>query len=312
MLPEIVKAAEEPLRDLRGMQLAARFDLVLDEATAELARSLSPEYDSLAIERVWGEWCKWASQSVLPSRGLHVLAATGWLEHYPELAALPGVPQDAQWHPEGDVWIHTLHVCDAAAKIANRDELDAHERTILLLAALCHDLGKPATTAFLEGHWRARGHCEAGVAISRTFLERIGCPEAIIQIIEPLVAEHLVHAQHVMNPRVVRRLTQRMGTATIAQLVRLIEADMNGRPPLPGGLPSTVQTLVELSEGLNVNRSGPKPLILGRHLIALGHRPDVWFGEVLKQCFEAQLDGAFSMESDGIEFLKTALNAMNH
>ena len=141
--------------------------------------------------------------------------------------------------------------------------------------------------------------------MSRSFLTRIGCPEAIIEVIEPLVVEHLVHAQRDMSPRTVRRLAERLGKATIAQLVRLIEADMNGRPPLPGGLPPAVQTLVELAEGMNVDRSRPKPLILGRHLIALGHRPDVWFGEVLKQCFEAQLDGVFSTEIDGIEFLTT-------
>lgn len=295
--------AEDPLRVLRGMQFAARFDLTLDEQTAELARSLSPEYGTLAVERLWGEWSKWASRSIVPSRGLQLLAATGWLEHYPELTALPGVPQDPGWHPEGDVWIHTLHVCDAAARIADRDALDAQERTILLLAALCHDLGKPATTEFLEGHWRARGHCEAGVPLSRAFLERIGCPESIIEVIEPLVAEHLVHAQHEMNPRVVRRLAERLGKATIAQLVRLIEADMNGRPPLPGGLPLEVRTMVELAHQMNVEQARPKPMILGRHLIALGHTPDVWFGTVLKQCFEAQLDGAFTTEDQGIALL---------
>ena len=77
-----------------------------------------------------------ARRGTVPSRGLHFLAETGWRSHYPELTALPGVPQEPEWHPERDVWIHTLHVCDATAKIAERDELDSHERTILLLAAL--------------------------------------------------------------------------------------------------------------------------------------------------------------------------------
>ncbi|MFM9960447.1 MAG: HD domain-containing protein [Planctomycetaceae bacterium] len=258
---------------------------------------------TVSVERVWGEWHKWATRSTLPSRGLQALAESDCLDLYPELAALPGVPQDPQWHPEGDVWVHTRHVCDAASRIADRDALEDDERAILLFAALCHDLGKATTTEFFDGHWRAHGHCDAGVPLARTFLTRIGCPEAIIEVIEPLVAEHLVHAQRDMSARTVRRLAERLGKATIAQLVRLIEADMNGRPPLPGGLPPAVQTLVELAEGMNVDRSRPKPLILGRHLIALGHRPDVWFGEVLKQCFEAQLDGVFSTEIDGIEFL---------
>lgn len=300
--------AEDPLRVLRGMQFAARFDLVLDQQTAELARTLRDEYPTLSLERVWGEWHKWATRSTLPSRGLQVLADSGWLNLYPELAALPGVPQDPQWHPEGDVWVHTLHVCDAAARIADRDALVGEERAVLLFAALCHDLGKATTTEFFDGHWRAHGHCEAGVPLSRSFLTCIGCPEALIEVVEPLVCEHLVHAQRDMSSRTVRRLADRLGKATITQLVRLIEADMNGRPPLPGGLPPAVQTLVELAESMNVDRSRPKPLILGRHLISLGHRPDVWFGEVLKQCFEAQLDGQFETEEHGLQFLTSLLS----
>lgn len=303
--------AEDPLRVLRGMQFASRFNLTMETDTAELSRSLLPEYDSLAVERVWGEWQKWATRSTAPSRGLDVLRACGWLELYPELAALPGVPQDPEWHPEGDVWIHTGLVCDAAAEIAERDGLDAVERTVLLLAALCHDLGKATTTEFIDGHWRSRGHCEVGVPLSRSFLESIGCPESIIEVVEPLVAEHLVHARQECSPRTVRRLANRLGKATIEQLARLIEADMNGRPPLPGGLPLAVIEIQRQAHELEIERNRPKPIILGRHLIALGHKPDVWFGTVLADCFEAQLDGEFDCETTGIAFLKQTLGERN-
>ncbi|MBA4104821.1 MAG: polynucleotide adenylyltransferase [Pirellula sp.] len=300
--------AEDPLRVLRGMQFAARFNLVADQRTTELCLSLRGEYPTLAIERIWNEWLKWATRGAVPSKGLRFLAETDWLTLYPQLEALRGCPQDPQWHPEGDVWIHTLHVCDAAAQIAARDHLGSDERAILLFAALCHDLGKATTTAFVDGHWRAHGHCEAGVELSRQFLSSIGCPEAIIEFVEPLVAEHLVHARQEITARSVRRLASRLSPASIEQLIRLIEADMGGRPPLPPGLPSTVQVLAEMAQELQVEQGQPAPLILGRHLLALGKQPGPWFGPVLAACFEAQLDGHFNSEGEGVEYLKDLLN----
>lgn len=295
--------AEDPLRVLRGLQFAARFGMTIDSRTVELCRSLFAESRELVVERVWAEWHKWALRGSHPSHGLRVLQQAGWLSLYPELAALPGVPQDPQWHPEGDVWVHTLHVCDAAARIADRDELDEHDRIVLLFAALCHDLGKATTTEFFDGHWRAHGHCEAGVPLTRAFLERIGCPERYIEVVEPLVAEHLVHARRDMSPRIVRRLAHRLDKATVAQLVRLIEADVNGRPPLPGGVPETAREMVRIAESLDLQQNKPRPILMGRHLIQLGHPPGRWFGELLGYCFEAQLDGAFHDEETALLFL---------
>ena len=300
--------AEDPLRVLRGMQFAARFNLTIDPQTADLSRSLRQEYSTLAVERVWGEWNKWATRSRKPSRGPELLRASGWLEFYPELAAIQSVPQDPEWHPEGDVWIHTMHVCDAAAVIAERDQLSDFDRSVLLLSALCHDLGKPATTEFVDGRWRAHGHCEAGVAPTRTFLERIGCPESLIEVIEPLVAEHLAHVQGPTTPKTVRRLSNRLGKATISQLVRLIEADLSGRPPLPAGLPESAAAMADLARTMDIENNRPVPIVQGRHLIALGHRPDVWFGQILKTCFEAQLDGIFDTEDEGLAFVARLLS----
>ena len=290
------------------MQFAARFNLTIDPGTAELSRSLRQEYSSLAVERVWGEWHKWATRSRRPSRGPELLRESGWLEFYPELAALQGVPQDPEWHPEGDVWMHTMHVCDAAAVIAERDQLNDFDRSVLLFSALCHDLGKPATTEFVDSRWRAHGHCEAGVVPTRRFLERIGCPESLIEVIEPLVAEHLAHVQGNMTPRFVRRLSNRLGKATISQLVRLIEADLSGRPPLPVGLPESAAAMADLARTLDIENNRPVPIVQGRHLIALGHRPDVWFGEILKICYESQLDGIFESENEGVTFVNQILS----
>ena len=302
--------AEDPLRVLRGMQFAARFDAVMTSETIEMCRSLSHEYASLALERVWNEWLKWATRSKRPSKGLQVLRDCGWIEHYPELAALAGVQQDPVWHPEGDVWIHTLHVCDAAARVADRDGLPDDERVILLFAALCHDLGKPAATELTDGRWRSPSHAAIGVPLADSFLTSIGCPRHFIEIVQPLVAEHLVHVQSEATPRTVRRLSVRLGKASIVQLMRLVEADLGGRPPLPTTIPETLVRIMRLAESTNVFLKKPDPMVLGRHLLHLGYSPARWFSSILERCYEAQLDGVFANETDGIDFLKTELDKM--
>ncbi len=302
--------AEDPLRVLRGMQFAARFDAVMTSTTIEMCRSLSHEYSSLAVERVWNEWLKWATCSKRPSQGLQVLRDCGWMEHYPALAALVGVQQDPAWHPEGDVWIHTLHVCDAAARVADRDSLPDDERVILMFAALCHDLGKPACTQLTDGRWRSPSHASIGVPIADAFLTSIGCPRHIIEIVQPLVAEHLVHVQAEATPRTVRRLSVRLGKASIVQLMRLVEADLGGRPPLPTTIPETLVRIMKLAESTNVSLKKPDRLVLGRHLLHLGYSPARWFSSILEMCYQAQLDGVFSNETDGIDFLKTELDKM--
>lgn len=259
----------------------------------------------------WEHWSLWARQSLQPSSELELLRATGQVNLFPELVDLIGVPQDPEWHPEGDVWIHTLHVCDMAAAVARRDQLDERETVILLLAALCHDFGKPATTEFRDGRWRASGHPQAGVPLTRGFLQGIDCPADIIAVVEPLVAEHLVHAQPVSNSRTVRRLIRRLRPATIPQLVRLIEADLRGarlcRAIFPGPSSPGVTAILERWETLPAENDAavelPTPIIQGRHLIALGHQPSPWFGEILKQCLESQIRGEFEDEESAVDFL---------
>ena len=299
--------AEDPLRVLRGMQFAARFNATMTPDTIEMCRSLSHEYSSLALERIWNEWHKWATRSICPSKGLQVLRDCGWIEHFPELSAMIGVEQDPEWHPEGDVWVHTLHVCDAASRIADRDKLSDDDRVILLLAALCHDLGKPSTTEFTNGRWRSPAHAAAGVPIAESFLTRIGCPRHYIEVIQPLVAEHLVHIQLEANPRNVRRLSVRLGKASIVRLMRLVEADLGGRPPLTNPMPASLLRMLEIAKSIDVTQTKPERIVLGRHLLALGYSPARWFSKVLEECYQAQLDGTFEDEAGGVEFLKTEI-----
>jgi tRNA nucleotidyltransferase (CCA-adding enzyme) len=294
--------AEDPLRVLRAMQFAARFDMRLAPETAALGRALLPEAPTLAAERLWGEWQKWALKGRKPSAGLRVLAETGWLSLYPEIEALVECPQDPIWHPEGSAWIHTLHVIDAAAEIAERDGLVDDERAVLLFAALCHDLGKPATTATSDdGRIRSPGHAQAGVALAEALLRRIGCPRAISAPVVPLVREHMAHFGMQVTDRAVRRLALRLAPATITQWGRLIEADHSGRPPLPPSNPA--DPIVALAEQLGAAAGRPAALVQGRHLIAAGMAPGPGLGALLERAYHAQIDGAFTSLEEGLQWI---------
>ncbi|MBK9713233.1 MAG: HD domain-containing protein [Kouleothrix sp.] len=284
---------EDPLRVLRAMQFAARLDMRLAPETAALCRALLPEAPALAIERVWGEWQKWALKGRRPSAGLRVLRETGWVALCPELGALVGCPQDATWHPEGDVWTHTSLVCDAAAAVAERDGLAGDDRLALVFAGLCHDLGKPATTTFeADGRIRSRGHDAAGVAPTEALLRRIGCPRRVVERAARLVREHMAHLAARPTPRAVRRLAVRLEPATIVEWDRLIEADYAGRPPLPPKTPG--RPFVDLARQLGAADGKPAAILQGRHLVEAGMAPGPRLGQILQRAYQAQIDGKFA------------------
>ncbi len=305
---------EDPLRVLRAFQFAARFDFTLAPETAALCRSIVGTFRELPVERIWGEWDKWATQSVKPSRGLAVLEETGWLAHFPELAALRGTPQDPEWHPEGDAFTHTGHCCDALVNLPAWRDADASRRRTLLLAVLAHDFGKPATTHQAEKHGRLRwvspGHESAGGPLAETFLNRIGAPRALADTVRPLVVLHMVHhsGQGEFSDSMVRRLARKLYPATIDDLCAVMMADSLGRPPLHS--PEThalIEKLRARSHALALQNTSPRPILLGRHLLADGLPAGPSFKPVLDTAFEAQLDGAFHDEATALIWLRNYL-----
>jgi tRNA nucleotidyltransferase (CCA-adding enzyme) len=307
---------EDPLRVLRGMQFVCRFDLEIDEATAEMCRSIADEYSTLARERIAEEFMKWAVKSERPGRMLAYLRKTGWVIHFPEIAALDGVPQDPEWHPEGDVDRHTMLVVDAAARIAAHECLEGDERAVLLFAALSHDFAKATTTALRERdgrlRWTSWEHEAQGGPVARTFLERIGIKNSIVAQVVKLVENHLAHSSigKDATPRAVRRLAMRLAPANIAQLMLLIEADHSGRPPLPAGLPENALRIREMAREQAVERTPQPALILGRHVLPyFENRPGKHIGEVVDAAYEAQLDGAFSTEEEALRWLEQYLKS---
>jgi tRNA nucleotidyltransferase (CCA-adding enzyme) len=301
---------EDPLRVLRGMQFAGRFDLVAAPETLDLCRSIQGTYPELAGERVREEWFKWAAKSVRPSAGLRFLQATGWLEHFPELHALQGVPQEPDWHPEGDVFVHTCHCCDALAALPEWQASDVNSRIVYMLAVLTHDFGKAVTTRTKIMNGRTRivspGHESEGRPIAEAFLQRIHATEKIIARVLPLVTNHMAHLQ-TLNERSVRRLAKRLAPETIQGLGVVITADSFGRPPKPRELPEGLVELRRIAAQLELQSTVPAPLLQGRHLIGAGLTPGKEFGPLLEEAFEAQLDGAFRTEAGAIAWMEDRL-----
>jgi tRNA nucleotidyltransferase (CCA-adding enzyme) len=302
--------SEDPLRVLRAAQFCARFGFELEDYTKELCIKLKPELATLSKERIYEEFKK-LLLAKSPSTGLKILRETESLELFPELEALIGCEQDPLWHPEGDVWIHTLLVIDQAIDLIK--DLAEDEKLIVMVAALCHDLGKPSTTAHIDGRIKSHGHDMAGVAPTLSFLARIGFPPKYFEEVAALVREHLKPYQlyakrDEVSDGALRRLALRVN---IRHLLRVSQADFFGRTtkealsmvdPSAAWLQERISTLLG-------NELSTRPILLGRHLINLGKTPGPNFSRILATAFEAQLDGLFCTEEEAMAWLKNYLKS---
>ena len=296
--------SEDPLRVLRAMQFIARFNLSINPETLKLCQKLTP--NEIPKERIWEEWKKLLLKGESIALGLQFLEDCHWLSYFPELSALTQCEQEPEWHPEGTVWEHTKHCMDAFAQ--NRIGED-WEDLIVGLATLCHDMGKPKTTVQGEdGKIRSPQHDVEGIAIAKAFLERMTEQKKIFDEVLPLVSEHMrPHNLYTNNSgdSAIRRLANKV--KRIDRLIRVFKADQQGRPPIKVTEDPVSEWLAERSHHLELQTSAPKPIILGRHLIAENLKPSPLFKPLLKECFEAQLDGIFDNETDGLTYLKSLL-----
>jgi tRNA nucleotidyltransferase (CCA-adding enzyme) len=299
---------DDSLRVLRGVQLGARFDLAMDDATKQVCRGLP--LDDLPAERVWGEIEKLLLLAPRPSVGWWLGRELGVVRQlFPEMEALIDCPQEPEWHPEGDVWIHTLMVIDQArTRIA---DLPHAKQVTVMLGAVCHDLGKPATTAFSDGRIRSMEHEQAGVAPATSLLDRLNIHSLagfeVRRQVLGIVAHHLkplsfFKAATPVSDGAFRRLAQK---ADLELLARVAESDCLGR----GGAfdCSGIGWFLERARALGVEHAPPAPLLLGRHLLALGLSPGPRIGAVLRQVYEQQLDGKVRTVDDGIALARALI-----
>ena len=292
---------EDSLRVLRGVQFAARFGLTMDGATADLCRAIP--LDDLPSERIWGEIEKLLLLAPRPSIGFALALELGVIDRlFPELTALVGCPQEPEWHPEGDVWVHTLMVIDQAR--TRLDGLDKPQQIAVMLGAVAHDLGKPPTTAFIDGRIRSMDHEQAGVAPAAALLDRlnvhtIGGYDVRHQVLG-MVAHHLKphsfsKSKEPVGDGAFRRLAQKVDLELLA---RLAKSDCLGRT---GAFDcSAIDAFLDRARALGVEHAAPDPLIKGRHLIDLGMVPGPRMGDVLRRIYEQQLDGRVTTLDEGL------------
>ena len=283
---------DDSLRVLRALQFAARFDLAMDDATKAICRTIA--LNDLPCERIWGEVEKLLLRSSRPSIGFALALELGVVERlFPELEALVGCEQEPDWHPEGDVWTHNLLVIDQAA--SRLDGLPYRQQVALMLGAVSHDFGKPATTAFLDGRIRSYNHEQAGVEPATVFLDRLNLHSLggydVRRQVLGLVAHHLKPGMWHKAPDGVgdgafRRLARKVDLRLLA---RLATSDCLGRTGTFDC--SAMDWFLERAQALGVEHEAPAPLLLGRHLLKLGLDPGPRVGQILGQVYERQLDG---------------------
>ena len=292
---------DDSLRVLRAVQFAARFEFMLDDDTAALCRSIP--LDDLPAERIWSEIEKLLLRAQRPSIGFALALDLGVIDQVlPEMRPLVGCEQEPEWHPEGDVWTHTLMVIDQARAL-NAD-LDRPQLITVMLGAVCHDLGKPATTAVIEGRIRSLEHEEQGVRPALSLLDRLNIHTIdgydVRTQVAGIVAQHLkpgmFYKADTVGDGAFRRLAQKVDLELLARVAR---ADCLGRT---GAFDCTAMDwFIERARSLGVEHQPPAPLVLGRHLLGLGMEPGPRVGEILKQIYEKQLDGEITSVEEGIQ-----------
>ena len=287
---------EDPLRVYRAMQFSARFEFRVSESLDKLCFEMvkSGSLDELPKERVFEELKKLLLKADKPSVGFYLLKRWGVLQKYfPELYATIGVEQDKRYHPEGDVFTHTMLALDALKK----------KDLVLKLAVLCHDLGKVVCTTYENGRIRSIGHEEAGVEISERFLKRFTDDKKLIESVLPLVRYHMAPSSFFeggAKSKAIRRLATKVN---IPKLVEVARADFLGRGDESKRYEAG-EWLLERAEELKVKNEPLKPLVSGKDLIKLGFEPSPKMGEILKKLYEYQLESG--VEDKG-EILKKVL-----
>jgi tRNA nucleotidyltransferase (CCA-adding enzyme) len=301
--------ADDSLRVLRAVQLAARLELTLDAATAARCRSIP--LDDLPAERVWGEFEK-LLLARRPSIGFALAMDLGVVATlFPELQALAGCAQEPEWHPEGDVWVHTLQVIDRAR--TRIDDLPRPQQIAVMLGAVAHDLGKPATTAFIDGRIRSMDHEEQGVAPAAAFLNRLNVNAIdgydVRRQVLGITAQHLkpgswYKVRDEVGDGAFRRLAHKVDLELLA---RVAKSDCEGRQP--GQFDCTAMDwFIERARAIGADKGPPKPILLGRHLLALGVKPGPRVGEILKAVYEQQMDNRVTTLEEATEAARGLLD----
>ena len=310
---------EDPLRVLRAARFAAILKFSIDPSIYELAQKI--DLSGLSQERINDELFRILFNSDEPSRGLAEFFKLGVLKQlFPELYELTLSIQDAIFHPETDefghhtVWPHTLITIDQAHRLAKKNNLPPAKTLCLLLAALFHDVGKPATVTWEYKNGRMvitnKGHDILSEKITTQVFNRMKLFSwngvDVRKITLNLIRCHHRPSELWQNREVItRKALNRLAAdvdGEIDLLIFLDVADRSGRSPQPiEELDQEGQWLKQKFAELNVSQETIKPLILGRHLLSLGVSPGPKMGKILNKLYEFQLDNEFQTLEEGLK-----------
>ncbi len=284
--------AEDHLRMLRAVRFAAELGFEIERRTMEAIRELAPAVRRISAERVRDELSRILTGSD-PKRGFELLDATRLLaEILPEVARMKGVEQPPDYHPEGDVWTHTLlmlgHLQQAPLDLA--------------WGCLLHDAGKPLTQTF-EDRIRFSGHEKVGAELARQILERLRYPKELVERVVWLVAQHMRFKDaERMSEATFKRFVRQPGFETLLELYR-IDLAASHRPL------AIYEAVKQRLESLPAEALHPPPLLRGRDLLGMGYAPGPEFSRVLKEIEEEQLAGRIGTREQAEEFVRRALGS---
>jgi len=303
---------EDPLRVYRAVQFCARFGFTLSSETQVLCKEMVAKgmLGELPKERVYTEWKKLLLKAPRPSLGFELMRELGILERYfSELYALIDIPQSPKWHPEGDVWVHTMMTVDEMANLCRSGSLDPDNEKLYLkymFAILCHDLGKAiSTTIDDEGNIRSIGHEKTGLVLTKTLMYRLTDEHDFIESLLPLVEHHLKPSQFYAansGSKGIRKLATKVN---IEELVVVSEADFLGRTT-EDALTRDYKAgewLLKKAAELQVKSKPLERLVQGRDLIDLGLEPSPQFKAIIDEVYELQLEGSVSTREEALAYI---------
>lgn len=279
---------EDPLRVLRVCQFASRFNFAIAPETINLCKTI--ELNSLSKERIFEELKKALLKSEKPSIAFEAMKEMGVIEKlFPELLALTKCEQRPDYHPEGNVWVHTMMVIDELAKLRDKSKNPIG----LMLSGLCHDLGKPNVTKLHEdGIISSKGHEIEGVQVTVRFINRITTNKSLIVFIMNMVKNHMRPNEIALcgNKKTIRKL---MVDTDINEILLLSEADHKGRgiSEKEKDYTNTIKWFNKMIDEVSTSPGKIQPFITGKDLINNGINPGVEMGNMIKKAFDLQLEG---------------------
>lgn len=284
---------EDALRLLRAVRLSTTLGFPIEPLTLAAIQSNAHLLGKISPERIRDEFSKIIT-STNRRHGLELLVETHLIDHFiPEVLALIGCEQPPQWHPEGDVYVHTCIMLEM---------LDADATLTLCLAVLLHDIAKPPTqTTDPDGRIRFNGHDALGAEMAEAILTRLKYPNAVIRDVVHMVARHM----QFMNVKQMRKakLKRFMSEPTFSQEMELHRVDCASS----NGFTDNYEFLNEKSEEFASEPLIPPPLVTGRDLIEKGLQPGPRFKEILEEIQTEQLENRLSTREEAMAYLETLL-----